>query len=221
VSAIKVNGGNQRLARVGEQRLLAPAAGLFLAAAENHVLPEVEPLGELGKRRRRHQHRFDFRFLPFGGVRKAPAQPVGDHQPEDRVAKELERFVVDDAPTRILVRFRLVRQRVLEQAAIPEAIADAGLERAELLRQRHHLAAAHFLPVTLNHPNRIVRLVFTDGDLRLAHGVDGKWKDAGRRRGGTHRLDPVAVEQRLHHAGLDVRGRAEDDRQVGHVFPGA
>ena len=53
-------------------------------------------------------------------------QHVGDDEPEHRVAEELERLVVEDAAARVLVRARPVRQRVLEQPAVVEAVADAA-----------------------------------------------------------------------------------------------
>ena len=70
-------------------------------------------------------------------LRELPEQHVGDREPEHRVAEKLHRLVVEDAAARVLVNARAVRQRVLEQAAILEAIADAPLERLELGAKRH------------------------------------------------------------------------------------
>ena len=145
--AVKIERGDQRLAGVGQQRLLAAAAGLLLAAAEDHVVAETQPLGELRERRRGHDVRLDLRLLPFGVGRERAEERVGNHQTEHRVAEELERLVVHDAAARVLVRLRLVRQRVLEQPAIAETIAEPRLERIELLRQRHHQPAADLLAV--------------------------------------------------------------------------
>ena len=179
--------------------------------------PSSQPLGQFRQRRRRDEHRLDLRLLPLGGLRERAAQRVGDHQAEHGVAEKLERLVVDDAAARILVRLRLVRERVLEQPAIAKAIAEARLERGKLLRQRHDQAAAHLLAMALDDAHRLFRLVLAHRDARLAHRVDGERKQRRRRSRGAHRLDAVAVEQRLNDAGLDVRGRAEDDGQLGHV----
>ena len=62
-------------------------------------------------------------------------QHLGHDQPQHRVAEELERLVVGDAAARILRGARLVRQRVLEQPAILEAVADALLQLLELVAQ--------------------------------------------------------------------------------------
>ena len=62
-AAVEIDRGDQRLARVGDQRLLPPAAGLLLAAAEQQILAEREPLAQPRERRRRDERRLDFRFL--------------------------------------------------------------------------------------------------------------------------------------------------------------
>src|SRR5262245_34377531 len=49
-AAVEVNGGDQRLTGVGEQRLFAPAAGLFLPTAQNHVIAKAKLLGEFRER---------------------------------------------------------------------------------------------------------------------------------------------------------------------------
>ena len=49
-TAVEVNRGQQRLVRVGEQRLLAAAARLLFPAAEEQVPAEVQLLGAAGER---------------------------------------------------------------------------------------------------------------------------------------------------------------------------
>ena len=68
-------------------------------------------------------------------------QRVGDDEAEHGVAEELERLVVDDAAGDVFVRARAMRQRVLEQPAIAEAIAQARLELGELVADAHARAA--------------------------------------------------------------------------------
>ena len=81
-----------------------------------------------------------FDFCPSGSGNSLE-EHVGDDEAEHRVAEELERLVVDDAAGGVLVRARPMRQRVLEQAAIAKAIADAPLERGELVANAHDAAA--------------------------------------------------------------------------------
>ena len=66
-------------------------------------------------------------------VRELAEQHVGDDEAEHGIAEELERLVVEHAAARVLVRARLVRQRVLEEAAVAEAVVDPLLERFEFL----------------------------------------------------------------------------------------
>jgi hypothetical protein len=65
-------------------------------------------------------------------LRKLPEQHVGDRETEHGVAEELHRFIVEDAAAGIFVHAGSVCERVLEQTAILEAVADDPLERLEL-----------------------------------------------------------------------------------------
>ena len=77
-----------------------------------------------------------FDLCAFVEVGILAIEHFGDDEAEHRVAEELERLVVDDAAGDVLVRARSMRQRVLEQAEIAEAVADARLERGRSLRRR-------------------------------------------------------------------------------------
>ena len=139
--AVEVDGRDQRLVAVGDDRVLAAAAGLFLAAAEDEELAEVELLAEPRQRRRRDERRLQLRLLPFVVLRELAEEHRGDDEAEHRVAEELHRLVVEDAAAGVLVHARAVRQRVLEHAAVLEPVADAPLERLELGSERHDAAA--------------------------------------------------------------------------------
>ena len=89
------------------------------------------------ERRRRDERRLQLRLLPLVVLRELAEQHVGDDEAEHGVAEELHRLVVEHAAARVLVDARLVRQRVLEQAAVAEAVADPLLERLELRPERH------------------------------------------------------------------------------------
>src|SRR5206468_12914168 len=69
-AAVEINRGDQRLVAVGEQRLLAPPSGFFLAAAEQQVIAELQPLGLPRQRRRRDDRRLRFRLLTLVELRK-------------------------------------------------------------------------------------------------------------------------------------------------------
>ena len=138
-AAVEIDRRDQRFVAVGEQRLLAAAARLLLAAPEQQVIAEPQPLGLPRQRRRRHQRRLDLRLLSLVERRELAEQHVGDDEPEHGVAEKLHRLVVDDAAADVLVGARGVRHRVLEQAAIAEAVADGLLQRLELVAQPHDL----------------------------------------------------------------------------------
>src|SRR5262249_18539100 len=120
-SAVEIHRGDERLVGIRQQRLLEAPAALLLAAPEEQVLAEIEPLRVPGERLRGDDRRLDLGLLSFAVRRVLPEQHVGDDEPEHGIAQELERLVVDDAPRHILRRARAVRQRVLEEAAILEA----------------------------------------------------------------------------------------------------
>ena len=217
--AIEINRRDQRLTGVGQQRVLEAAAGFLLATAENHVVAQAHQLRHLGQRRGRDQVRLDLRLLPFGVGRERAKQRVRHHQAEHGIAQKLQRLVVADAAARVFVRLRPVGQRMLEQPAITEAIADARLERRERLRQRHHDAGPQVLAMTLDDPHRVRRLVGAHRDLGFAERVEREQKQARRRTGRAERLDAMAVEETLDHVRLDVGLGAKDDGEaaVGHT----
>src|SRR5262245_41423105 len=97
------------------------------------MLAEPELLGVARQRLRRHDGGFDLRLLPFGVGRILVEERTGDDEPENRIPQELERLVISDAARRVLRGARLVRERVLEQPAITEAIGDAGLKVVEFV----------------------------------------------------------------------------------------
>ena len=137
-TAVEIERRDQRLAGIGEQRRLAAAAGLLLAAPEDQVIAEIETLGDAREAPGRDQRRLDLRLLPFVELRILAIERVRDHEPEHGVAEELERLVVDHAAGDVLVRARSMRQRVLEQPAIAEAIAEPRLQLGELVADAHH-----------------------------------------------------------------------------------
>src|SRR5688572_21490842 len=85
-AAVEINRGDQGLARVRQQRLLAPPSGFFFASPENHVLAESELLSEFRERRGRHDHRLDLRLLAFGELRERAKERIRNDQTEHGIA---------------------------------------------------------------------------------------------------------------------------------------
>ena len=150
--AVEVDRGDQRLVAVGDERVLQASAGLLFPAAENQERAEVDLLPEARQRGRRDDRRLQLRLLPLVVLRELAEQHVGDDEAEHRVAEELHRLVVEDAAAGVLVHARAVRQRVLEQPAVLEAIADAALERLELRAERDDPARAVLVAVAVDDP---------------------------------------------------------------------
>ena len=134
-------------------------------------------------------------------LRKLAKQHVGDDEAEDRVAKELQRLVVDNAAARILVDARAVGQRVLEQAAIAEAIADDALERLELRAKRHDAAADNLVAMALDDLVRAFGFVVAHRQAKLVR------RERERRAREVRRdqdVDAVGFEQSLDDVSLDL-----------------
>ena len=184
------------------------------------MIAQTEMVGHLGEARGRDEVGFDLRLLPFRVGRKRAEQRVAHDQAQHRIAEELERFVVGHTAARILVRLGLVRQRVLEQAAIAEAVANPCLERVELLRQRHDDAAADLFAMALDDADGMRGIFFAHRDLGFAERCRRERQHRTRSRG-AQGLDAVAVEQRLDDVGFDVGLGAEDHREAGRGHAGA
>src|SRR5262249_31179385 len=127
--AVEVHRGDQRLERIGEDRLLcAPATGV-LALPEQDARAESDLARDLRERTRVHDPGPHLGELPFGQVREASEHVVGDDDAEDRVAEELEALV--RLVTTVLRAPRTVRQRSPQQRPVAEAVRDAHLESVE------------------------------------------------------------------------------------------
>ena len=170
-----------------------------------------------GQRRRGHQRGLDLRLLSLVAVRKLVEQQVRDDEPEDGVAQELERLVVADAPADVLVGARRVGHRVLEQAAVAEAVADRQLQRLELVAQPHHPAVGQLGAVLLDDALRLLGVGLVDGDADFAQRIDGHREQRLRERRRDDRRHAMCLEKPAHDARFDVGPRPEDGDQVSHV----
>jgi hypothetical protein len=115
-AAAQVDGPDQGLQRVGEDRVLLPAAGGLLPAAEEQVRADpavAEPPRDPGEGGHVHHGSTQLGQLTLGEVGLAAVELVGDDQAEDRVAEELQALVGRQAA--VLVREGPVGQREAEQ----------------------------------------------------------------------------------------------------------
>ena len=113
---VEVDGADDRLEGVGQDRGLVPPAGGLLAAAEPDVVAQAEVAADVGQRPHVDDRGAQLGQLALGQVGVAAEQRVGDDQAEHRVAEELQPLVGRQAA--VLVRERAVRQRALEQAGL-------------------------------------------------------------------------------------------------------
>ena len=115
-AAAQVHRADQRLERVGEDRVLLAAAGGLLAAAQQQVRADAalaQPPGDPGQRGHVDHGGTQLGQLALGEVGLAAVELVGDDQPEHRVAQELQALVGRQAA--VLVREGPVGQRQPEQ----------------------------------------------------------------------------------------------------------
>ena len=144
-----------------------------------------------------------FDFCPSLCCGKLAEQQVGDDEAEHRVAEELQRLVVEDAAAGVLVHARAVRQRVLEQPAILEAIADAPLERLELGAERHDAAGP-----TSSRWLSMMRGAPASAEFLAAPSTRSSFSESGNgvraMSRGDDRRDAVRVEQAADDVRLDL-----------------
>ena len=127
VPGVEVDGGDERLHGVGEDRGLLPAAGGLLSLAHPQIGPKVEGAGHRGEllaadRRRPDLGELAFRIAGVGGE-----QELGDGQAQDGVAQELEALVVAHAG--VFGGIRAVGQRLGQQLPVGERVAERLFER--------------------------------------------------------------------------------------------
>jgi hypothetical protein len=80
-------------------------------------------------------------------------------------------------------------------------------------------AAADLLAMALDDADRRRRVLVAHRDVRLAHRAQPKLEEPGRRSRRPHRLQAVAVEQRLDDVGFDLRMGPEDhgETRIDHA----
>ena len=92
-----------------------------------------------------------------------------------------------------------MRQRVLQQSPVLEAVLDARLDFVELVAQPHH-ARADILAMALDDPACFVRDALGHGDTHLAERAHRHRQNRLGVSGDAEAGDALAVEQRQHDA---------------------
>ncbi len=185
---------------------------------------QVDGVGRARQRRVRDQRRLDLALLPLVCPGVLLEDEVGDDETQHGVAEELERLVGRVRTTAVLVGPRPMRQRLLEQRAVAESVADLPLQRREVVAQRHHAGAGgRRCVVAQQHAPRLRGLVVGHAHAQLAEERDGHREHAAQGRPLDARLEALGLEQAGHERGLRLgRGRADHNasRHAG-VSPSA
>ena len=121
---VQVNGADDRLQGVGQDRGLVPAAGALLALAQADITAELQPAGDAREGAHVDDGRAQLGQLALGQIRVRAKQGVGHDQPEHGVAQELQPLVRRQAA--VLVGVRAMHERTLQQF-----LAHRHLQRAE------------------------------------------------------------------------------------------
>lgn len=92
-AGVDENGTEKSLQRVGQDRFFLAAAGLILALAEQQMVTDVDSSADVSERRGVDDRSPQFGELPLGKVGVVVVDEVGDSQPENGVAQELEALI--------------------------------------------------------------------------------------------------------------------------------
>ena len=92
--AVQIDGGQHRLHRVAQKRVLAAAARLHLGPAQLQRVAQPDLARDLGAGLAAHQRVVARRKLAFGGVAVGRQQRLGHHEAQNPVAQELQPLVV-------------------------------------------------------------------------------------------------------------------------------
>src|SRR5512132_1123422 len=129
---VEVDGPEDGLEGVGQDRGLVPTAGELLAPAQAHGVADAQLAGHLREHVHVHRGRPQLGQLALGQVGEGAVDDVGDDQAEHGVAEELEPFVGGQAA--VLVGEGAVRERPDVQLLAAEADPEGLLDRLPLSR---------------------------------------------------------------------------------------
>src|SRR5438874_6095822 len=134
-SALDVARADHRFVKARREPSAAAAAGLLFAASKARAFRESQLPADLCERRRRHKRGAKRGELTLGRIGKAPIELFADDEVDDSIAEELETLEIRRVLLWMLVEIRAVRQRVLEERRIREAIS-ADLDVGHFLHKR-------------------------------------------------------------------------------------
>src|SRR5262245_9070781 len=126
---VQIDRTENRLEGVGQDARLVSAARPLFPLAEQHDGGQVELPCYVRERGPVDDRRAELRELPLGHLGVGPVGEVGDDQPEDRVAQELQTLVRDGQI--VLERERSVGQRGLAQLRVAERHPERAVEGLE------------------------------------------------------------------------------------------
>src|SRR5262245_588742 len=126
--AVQVDGGDDRLHGVGEDRRLVAPAGRLLSLPEQQRPAQPHLAGHVGEHLTVDDRGAQLRQLPLGHVGVLAEHVVGDDEPEDGVSEELEPLVRQRVG--MLGAVRAMRQRPVDQHGVTKLEPDRGVEVA-------------------------------------------------------------------------------------------
>src|SRR6266540_591509 len=131
ISAIDDHCPDQRLASIGEDGSAAAAAGIGLRCPEPDCRTKIDRPCHVRAGLLAYQISETTRHLPLVGFCEGAEQHVRDDEPKHVITKKLQPLVRRGAVARPAQRGN-VRERLLEQRGILEAVADAFFERRQI-----------------------------------------------------------------------------------------
>src|SRR5580765_7338668 len=117
-ATVEMNGGDERLERVGQDRIATEASALQLSRTKVQRVAQVEFARDRRESRLAHEACAQARQLAFVGLRKFLEQKLGDDHIDQRVAEEFESFVVARPGA-------AVGQRAFAQSRVAETVGNA------------------------------------------------------------------------------------------------
>ena len=214
-AAVEIDRRDQRLVAVGDDGALPAAAGLLFAATEDQELPEVSASPSRASDAADTSDAFSFDLCPSlccGNSRNSMSAMT---KPSTESPRNSIDSLSNTPPLASSCDARPVRQRVLEQPAVAEAVSDRALERFELRPERDDPSTLHLVAVALDDPQRRGGIVGVDRDPPLPRLVVQRQRERGPRVVAEDRgKDAVGLEQTLDHVGLDFRRRPKDDDEI-------
>src|SRR5207249_11699183 len=134
-SALDVARAHDGFVEARRESRATAATRLLLAPSKSRTFRKAESPTDFRKRRRRHERGAKRRELAFRRVGETSIELFADDEIDDGIAEELEPLEIGGVLLRMLMEIRAVRQRVLEQRRIREAIT-ADLDVGHFLHKR-------------------------------------------------------------------------------------